>query len=395
MRRRRISRGWHGRALALSTIAVVGASLVSCDVAREPPPRIPIVGAILPLSGPDAKAGAEVLRGMELAAAAPESEAGPPIVLAPVDGEGRPGVSILRRLELDEEPGVILAVGGWFAATGRALAASTPKNGLPFLALSPLAAPREHRPGPGLLRLHRLEALGRAAAAFCRQDLGVMRAAVIGLSGSEVSTVLADAFADAFVEAGGDVTWSATFATEATVDGPRTLIYVDRKSGEGEGPPEAVWIAGPAALAAEIMGLDDRVASVPRLFAARGGGRSRPPGEDSAAACYRVGFWSATDPDPAGLRFRQACREASRDPSAAAAFGWDAVMRIRRGLANGGLTRVELALELAGGPVVGGATGRLGAEPGRGSVENPAVSSWTAAGEVFICRVEIREARAP
>ncbi|MGH2570096.1 MAG: hypothetical protein ACRDGR_02645, partial [bacterium] len=85
------------RARSLLAIAGLVSALVPACAERPADPGSGIViGAILPLSGPDGESGRDLLQGLELAAAA----ADPPITVLPVDGEGKAAASARRLREL-------------------------------------------------------------------------------------------------------------------------------------------------------------------------------------------------------------------------------------------------------------------------------------------------------
>jgi branched-chain amino acid transport system substrate-binding protein len=336
-----------------------------------------VIGAVLPLSGPHAARGEEIRTGLLLAAAEPAE--GPPVELRILDGGGEPVASLRALRELASDPDVAGAIGGWLAAVARPLAAAPGADDLPCLALSPLAWPGPTPPGSAALRLHRLEALGAAAAAFASQDLGAERAGVLELPGREASGGLAAGFVRAFEAAGGAIVWRVAPDAEGLLRRP-------------PGPEEridVVWVAGPAGLLAGVPDLGEKAAAAPRLLPG-GWGAGAEPGRprDAAGAAYEVSFWSPTDPSPAARRFREACRTGGVDPTAPAAFGWDAMTLVRAALASGARDRESIARRLRDGPPVEGATGRLGAEPGSGGRENPAVSSRGESGDVFLRRVE-------
>ncbi len=370
------------RGLALRLAACLGVAFAasSCGGGAGNGSELSVVGVVLPLSGPDAATGKKVLLGMQLAAAVQE-DGGPPIRLLVLDGEGRPWPSVLRHRELEADESVIAAVGGWFSSTARPVAAAASGGDLPLLALSPGAAPRTATPGAGIVRLHRLEALGAAAAAFARQDLGAERAAVLHLPGRGASQVLVDVFVQVFRDEGGEIAWTAAPDAEGYVRPP-----AGTEAAAGE-PVDVIWIAGPAGLLSSPALLGESVQEADWIVA-EGWGSSTPAFGRTAGAGHLVAFWSATDPSDEARRFREACRDRGIDPTPLAATGWDAVVRIRAVLEQGGRTRAELERALRGGPPVEGATGKLGAEPGSGGRETPAISSITEAGEVFLRRVE-------
>ena len=90
------------RKLALPALLLVllATSCGERDVGGE---RGLVLGAVLPLSGPDGRAGEEILVGLDLAASA--AGPGPPLRLRVVDGEGAPLPSTRRyRTRLTRSP---------------------------------------------------------------------------------------------------------------------------------------------------------------------------------------------------------------------------------------------------------------------------------------------------
>jgi ABC-type branched-subunit amino acid transport system substrate-binding protein len=358
----------------LAIPALVAALVPSCAEPPADPGSGVVIGAILPLSGPDGESGRDLLRGLELAAAA----ADPPITLLPVDGEGKAATSARRLRELARDPLVDVVVGGWLASTARTLAAVASAEAVPFIALSPLAGPSIAVPGSDLFLLHRLEALGQASAVFAREDLGAESAGVFWIEGSAASRALADAFAREFAAGGGEIAW--TLAPDgagrlALPRGPEAKVEALYVGGPSDWAERVVELAGRSRGAAVLLADGWRLDSVEALVAAD-------------IPVYLAGFFSETDPLPPARALLDACAAAEVPPSPAVAFGWDAVQLVRYSAA-GGTTRGALRGALRVSDAVHGATGRVGhAIPSR-TRETPAVSSAMPGGFVFVRRVEV------
>jgi ABC-type branched-subunit amino acid transport system substrate-binding protein len=354
--------------------ALVSALVAACDDAPPDPGSGVVIGAILPLSGPDGESGRDLLHGLELAAAASD----PPITVLPVDGEGKAAASARRLRELAHDPLVDVVVGGWLASTARTLAAVATAEAVPFIALSPLAGPSIRVPGSDLFLLHRLEALGQASAAFAREDLGAENAGVFRIEGSAASRALADAFAREFTAGGGQIAWTLAPDEQdrlALPRGPEMKVEVLYVGGPSEWAERCVDLARRSRGAAVLLADGWRLDSVEALVAAD-------------VPVYVTGFFSETDPSAPARALLDACAAAEVLPSPAVAFGWDAVQLVRHA-ASAGVTRDALRSALRVSDAVAGASGRVGHPIPSRTREAPAVSSATPGGFVFVRRVEV------
>ena len=111
---------WRAVRSAGSCLALL--SLVSCDPREGSGSGSLVLGAILPLTGPDAAMGQGVLAGMRLAA-----ENGSHVTIQAVDGQGEPGPSARRFRELSREPAVRAIASEFFTTlTTRSRASISP-----------------------------------------------------------------------------------------------------------------------------------------------------------------------------------------------------------------------------------------------------------------------------
>jgi ABC-type branched-subunit amino acid transport system substrate-binding protein len=367
-----------GAARRLARAIVLALALAGCD-GDDPVKRGVLgVGAVLPLSGPDGRTGEQILMGLELAC--DEEGPGPLATVRAMDGQGRPLESVRAFRELVADPAIHVAVGGWFASSARAVAAtagssSGESSGLPFLALSPAAAPREVP--AGCFPLHRIEALAEAAAVFARVDLGARSAAVVRTPDSEVARLLADAFVRAFPRDGARVAW------DATLDAAGTLVLPP-----GPEPRlDVLYVAGPGEVAAAACGHSARTRSAALLTADGWSRTGLTELAEEGVAIYLVSAFSATDPSVANRKLLEACARSGREPNPALALGWDAGRLARHAAARGGPSREGVTGALRGGPFAG-ATGRIEFPVAGAGSETPAVSSFGRAGVVFLKRVE-------
>jgi len=366
---------------ARATVPALAVALLlsGCGGGEAPQRGVLGVGAILPLSGPDGRTGEQILMGLELAC--DEEAAGPLATVRVIDGLGRPQESAAAFRELGADPDIDVAIGGWFASTARAVAATAAtvpeESVLPFLALSPLAAGRE-TPASCFV-LHRVEALAVAAAAFARTDLGARSAGVVRIPESEVSRQLADAFAAAFPSGGARVAWDVTLSEDGTLalpPGPEPRVDV-------------LYVAGPGSAALAASSHSNRTRSAAVLTA---DGWSQTELSEMAAEgvpVYLVSAFSATDPTAANRKLLEACARAGHDPNPALALGWDAGRVARHAAARGGPSREGVRSALRAGAPFGAATGRIEFPPAGLGTETPAVSSLGRAGIVFLKRVEV------
>jgi branched-chain amino acid transport system substrate-binding protein len=360
-------------ALALALLPMTG-----CGGGDAPSHGVLGVGAILPLSGPDGRTGEQILIGLELAC--DEEASGPLATLRAVDGQGRPRESAEAFREIAADPEIDVAVGGWFASTARAIAATAAaapeESALPFLALSPLAAAREIP--ASCFPLHRIDALAAAAAVFARNDLGARSAAIVRVPDSEVSRLLADAFAREFPAGGARIAWDVTLGEDGTLTlppGPEPRLDV-------------LYVAGPgsAAVAASAHSARTRSAAV---FTADGWSRTGLlEMADEGVAVYLVSAFSSTDPSSANRKLLEACARSGHEPNPALALGWDAGRLARHAAVQGGLSRAGVRSAIRAGTPFSAATGRIEFPPGGPGVETPAVSSFGRSGTVFLRRVE-------
>jgi len=359
----------------LAILAGVGTLVVSCSGPLPDAGSDVVIGAVLPLSGPDAESGRAVLRGLQLAA----ERASPPVTLLAVDGHGTTIASARRLRELAQDPSVDVVIGGWLASTARTLAAVASAEAVPFVALSPLGAPSLGGGVPELFLLHRIGALGQACAVFAREELGAEQAGVLVIEGSTGSHALADAFAREFVAAGGQIGWTIAPDEQgrlALPRGPETKVGV-------------IWIAGPSEWAQKSVELARRSRGA-AVMLADGWNLDAVAGlVEAEVPVYLAGFFSQTDPAPPARALAEACEEAEVPPSAAVAFGWDALQLVRNAAGRGGPSRDGIRTALRTGEALEGATGRVGhAAPSR-SRETPAISSAAPGGFVFVRRVEV------
>jgi ABC-type branched-subunit amino acid transport system substrate-binding protein len=355
--------------------ACAALSLSACDRSEAPADQRVVLGAVLPLSGEEAHTGEEILQGLRLAAEV--EDAAPLLAIRAADGEAAPAASVHAFRELAADPEVSAVVGGWFASTGRTLIAVAGTAGVPLLVLSPLAA------APGgqgdTFPLHRISALGEAAAWFAYDELDARRAGILRLPGSEVSGRLADSFAAAFARPDSRLAWSIS------PDGAGTLSL---PPGPAE-PVDAIFVAGPGEWAARCsaLGPSTREAAILTTTGWQADGLDRLAA--GGAPVYLVSFFSATDPSPANRRLLEACARAGREPTPALALGWDVGRLVRHAALVGGRDRDGVRAGLRGGAPFSGATGRLDFGWAGTARETPAVSSLSSAGVVFLRRVEV------
>jgi ABC-type branched-subunit amino acid transport system substrate-binding protein len=350
-------------------------SLLTLSCARgDAPPGTPlVVGAVLPLSGPAAPAGQEVLAGLEMAAA--QEDAAPRLVIRSADGEGEPVPAARRFRELAGDPDVAALVGGWLPSTARTLSAVAETGGLPVISLSPLTG-AQAQPAATFV-MHRVDALARAAARFAREDLEAQRAGVCAVAEADISGLLAEAFTEAFSAAGGEIVWT---------------VSPDRQ-GEMRMPPgpedaaDVIWVAGKADLAVRCSELTAKTREAAVLTAAGWEGRGLPELADGGVSVYVVSWFSPTDPSPENRAFLEACARAGRDPTPASALGWDAARLVREAAQRGGAARAPIRAALRSGTSLTGPTGRIDL-PAADAPETPAVSSISPGGPVFLRRVE-------
>ncbi len=356
-----------------------------------------VVGAILPLSGPESERGTQVLAGMKLAFSL--GERAHAVEVRAFDVEDSPSLAARRLESLALDPQVLGVVTGWSAATGRALAADPRRADLPLLILSPFAFPRRDPLDPRVILLHRLEALGAAAARFAHEDLRAERAGMIEDPSLEASRVLALAFDETLMHYGGTLAWrispeNASSAPPRRERGPRERARAaaaraaDSTDAGAQHPEAVVFVAAPLPFLESLV--ESRELGASALIFPEGWA---PPTNDlpllSEIPGYVVSFASPADPDPSAREFRASCEREGLRPTDAAAFGWDASRLLQGAFADGARTREEVIARLKARGVQDGATGKIPASIGE-IAETPAVSSLTPSGWALRRRVPTR-----
>jgi ABC-type branched-subunit amino acid transport system substrate-binding protein len=278
----------------------------------------------------------------------------------------------VRRLaDLAATPRVVVVAGGWWAATARTLAAAAESRDVPFVALSTLAMPDSVSPGRAA-NLHRASMLGRAGAAFARDDLGARRAGVVARPG-DASELLARAFREGFESGGGVVAWSVE------------LDETGRSAADFGDSVDTVWIAGGVDLARQTVQLGAAASAaaflVPEGWSVDGLDALAAPGR----SIHVVSFFAAGDTSAAAREFVDACFESGIEPTSAHAFGWDVVRAVRAAARLEGASREGVQRAWRSDRVFDGATGPLAL--GR-RAEWPALSRVTADGLRFVRRVD-------
>lgn len=334
---------------------------------------LPRIGAILPLSGPEAASGEEVLSGLRLRV---QEDGGVELVHA--DGASEPVTSARRLAELSAQDRVVAVVGGWDAAVARPLASLARDRGMPFLALSSLASPGA---GSGSVdALHHLEGLALAAAVWAGNEPGLTAAGVLRDDDSEASRRAADTFAAEFLRVGGRIAWTVGRDEDGRIERP-------------EGPESTVdfvFVGGPVRLVRQFLGQGGPATAEASYVTLEGW--DSPDDEDGDGVRYHVTNYYAAEERRAVELFRAACEAAELEPTQARALGWDAAGAVMRLGSRVSMTRAGIAQALRTGDSVPGATGRLAI---CGSVEAPAVLRIDLDGVEFLGRVEAVGAPTP
>ena len=359
MRRWRLVPGW----------MALGFALAGCGAPQGSRNNVAI-GVIVPLSGPDAASGQEVVDGMKLAA----GRDGVPMEILPRDSHGSPGVAIRRLHELADQERVLAIVGGWSAASGRVVASAAAARKVPFLALSPLTIPVAPTES-GFFALHRLSSLGVAGARFAREDLAATTAGIAARAGSDVAATLVRAFREEFEGQGGRVAWTLEVDPSQRLPAAGATEEVS-----------VVWIVGGGPVAGRSSDLGAAVEHAIFLVPEGWTSEQLAPLAASGRAVRFLSFFAPGDTSRVTREFLTVCDSGSVPPTAASALGWDAMLAIRQGVRAENASREGLTRALAGGPPPEGATG--GSALGQG-VDQPAVSAVTSEGLHFLHRVEV------
>jgi len=326
---------------------------VRADRSQDADPRT--IGAILPLSGRGREVGQLALKGMMLALGAghqgPANADSPQIVFR--DDGGEPSRARAAVEELVTLHRVIAIVGPLSGATADAAARRAQELGVPLVALSPNADLTEIGP-----MVHRMfmsprgetDALVRAAAAR-----GATRFAVLHPE-SGFGTAMADAFAESVAAAGAELVVRRAYDSAATAFGSDAAALHDEDF-------DALFIAD----AANRVALLAPALASTGLWSTAGGGASsgdrrsvtmlfpsvafseslaRSTGRYLDGALFSAPYWAPVATGR-GREFTDAFQERfGLSPNAFAAWAYDAVSLVRRGVDGGALTRPDLADEL-------------------------------------------------
>lgn len=351
--------------------------VASCqrDGARGPV-RDVVVGAVLPLSGSDARTGESLLDGLELGAHSVGP--GPPVHIRVLDGEGEPGPTVRRCRELVDDSGIQAVVGGWLVPTARAMAAVAGPSGLPFVSLSPLTLPFGRATNPGVFVLHRLPALASSAARFAREDLSAGVAGIVRLPDHEISATFADAFREGFTQLGGEVAWTISpdeYRNLVLPPGPEVRVDV-------------IYVAAPSEWALDAVFLGEKGRGAKVLTAVGWDTTNLTSLVNIGTQVYVSVFFAESEPDPTTEQFLEECRAAGVAPTPAAAFAWDAVRLVRHAVAGSDGSREGIAGALVRSDPHAGATGPLAPSGASVADESAGIVSVTAEGWVPVRRVQ-------
>ncbi len=326
---------------------------VRADRTQEADPRT--IGAILPLSGRGREVGQLALKGMMLAAGAPfrgpTSGDAPQIVFR--DDGGDPARAVAAVEDLVSLHRVIAIVGPLAGPTSEAAARRAQELGVPLVVLSPNADLTEI--GPMVHRMFvtpRGETDALVAAARAR---GATRFAVLRPD-SPFGTTMAESFVASVGSAGGQVVAQASYEPTATAFGPAiTQLRHERF--------DALFVADASAKVALIAPAlaSGGLWSVPAGGSAPGDAHAitllvpsvgfaptlpRSTGRYLQGALFSVPFWAPVE-SGTGRTFADAFMERyGTEPDGFAAWAYDAVSLIRRGVDAGATTRPDLAARL-------------------------------------------------
>lgn len=333
--------------------------LSACHESKKPAaPRDLRIGAVLPLTGPEAGYGVSCRSGIDLAIAEANAEGG---VLGRkvrafyLDSQGRPEDAALAAQRSITKDKVDFLIGEVSSAGALAIAQIAERAKTPMI--SPAATtPLLTEAGPHVFRVAYADPFqARAMAGFARDDLKLARVGVLRDLSSEYSLRLAQAFTERFVAAGGTVTFDEAFdrvdasvfpVVEKLVAAQVEAVYLPLYEEE---ILRIVSAASGMGAKLRFLGSDGwDVATVVQLG---------PPIEGS----YFTSHYSADEPRPEVQRFVKAFTEIyNEQPDAMAALGYDAVQFGLSGIRREGSSdRTRLAKALSAPPPHPGVTGDL------------------------------------
>jgi len=325
--------------LLLAIVACAASLTLSCRAEDDGSFRI---GAIFPLTGPQAFFGTESRDGGLLAVERINAEGGilgRQLALLSEDDENNPAltVSAFTRLTTRERVSMIFGSstsGATMAITDRAQAAGV-------LVMTPSATNiNVTRAGNFIFRACFIDPFqGIVGADFAFYDLGVRRAAVLFDVGADYNTGLAEAFRDRFVELGGQiVAWESYMTGDVDFAAQVTRIRAT--------DPELVFLPNFLNdVALQSIQLRDQGVDAILLGGDGWDGLVGLMGVDGAGDEIVGGFWSAAfasdTTDPRGVAFVQAFESRfNRPASQFAALGYDSIMLIAAAIRNAGTFEV-------------------------------------------------------
>lgn len=371
------------RATAILSILAASMTLFGCGSHRSSP----VVAVLLPLSGPHAKAGEAVRRGVELEMSRLRSEqGGAEVRLEVVDTEGRASRAAALTEELSER-GAVAFIGGVTRAEAEAIGRVAATNERVFLSLSSGFEPT----GRYAFRLvPSSEVSAVSLAGFVARTMERSRVVTVGPGGQRDGSAMA--FARELERNGAEVSDRVTYGP---VLGDRDAVVARVL----EAGPEVVFVTGPGeAVSRLIRGLADRrfrgtiltssLLGVEDLGAEAGTGRptlllARAPVE-----------MKAEDPVVAEFVESYETRYGS-EPGLYAAYGADAISALHAGWTHpdGGLHPEKLWRGLRFTSELRGVTGHLQFDEGGEITVYPRIYRVEESGEVRLDEIKLAARR--
>jgi branched-chain amino acid transport system substrate-binding protein len=343
------------------------------------------IGVVLPLSGPQAAYGQEMLRGMELAierAVTTEPKLAGKVQLVTGDEKSLTAEATAAATQLIEKQRAHILIGSITSPSTTAVAAVARKLQRPLI--SPLTTTRAVSAGGYVFRLSLDDGnQGSLLARFASDTLKTTTAAILR-DDTDSALAVASGFTQVFQTAGGKVTTTQVYDL-ATDDFTAPLGKLREKE------PPVVLLPAYYQTAATIM----KQAKKYKLGTVFLGGDSwdtpelQKQGGAATKGHFFVAQFAADDPDPATAAFVTAFNaKFKRDPGVIAALGYDSVALaidvMRRANSNLAASLVK-ALERTQG--FRGASGVVAFSAQGDTTKSAVIKETTAAGAKFKARV--------
>jgi branched-chain amino acid transport system substrate-binding protein len=337
-------------------LLLLGLSAAGCPRAPEPPAPV-VVGAVLPLTGPQASYGVAARSGLELAAQQVNAAGQVRLRLVVMDDEGDRELAVSAAQRLIARDRAALLIGEVSSSASLALAEVAQRAQVPLISPS-ATAPELTRMGPYVFRACAADPFqAQAMARFATGTLKARRFGVLVDLGSTYSPALAEAFRAAVGAAGGAVVAQGQYSADdpdfdAALDALRAAEV------------EAVYLPGYAREVRRIL-VAAKARGLAAVFLGGDGWDAPEVTGPEADGHYFVSHYAPEAAGPEAAGFAAAYQAAYNEaPDAYSALGYDTLKLAAAALAaSGGASGEPLRAALAGVKGFSGITGKLAFNP--------------------------------